>query len=72
MCKKYLQIMINFIYMQVIFSEEAGGQKRTKEDILTLRFLAEDRAVNKFCKGFHNIWKRNKGLWDAIRRTQSV
>ena len=62
MCKKYLQIMINFVYMQVMFSEEAGGQKRTKEDLLTLRLLAEDRAVNKFCKGFHNIWKRNKGL----------
>ena len=36
--------MINFIYVQVMFSE-ARGQNRTKEDLPTLRPLAEKEIL---------------------------
>ena len=46
--------MINFIYVQVMFSEEAGGQNRTKEDLPTLRPLAEEEILlsTDFIKAF--------------------
>ena len=33
------------LYVQVMLSEEAGGQNRTKEDLPTLRPLAEEEIL---------------------------